>query len=123
MPTERQHSDAWVAALNARQAHAYDYGTLPDDLPEFYTEVTVTRRYGGPFRDYAPAVGLFRVTTRAVARYLVNAQLVRAKAAGIEGTVLTIDGQQTTPIAFESETVIGPDDGWYSGISAWTYGL
>lgn len=124
MATEEQHAAAVVAALNSAGAHAYDYDDVPASPPDFYTQVAVSRRFGGTRRGSGEPVGQFyRILERAVANTVSNARNLRAKTDALEGTVLTIGGQTTTPIEFESAQPIGPDDGWFSGARTWTYAL
>lgn len=124
MPNEQAHSDAVVALLTTLGALPYDLGDIPATPPERYTEVTVTRRFGGEQRFSGLRDGqLFRITARQVAKVYQNAQNLRAKSAAIEGVTLTVGGQTTTPIEFESADPIGTDDGWYSGLETWTYAL
>lgn len=124
MATEQTHSDAVVAAFNALGAVAYDLGDVPATPPPHYTEITVTRRFGGERRLSGLRDGqLYRITARQVAKTYQPAQNLRAKSAGIEGTTLTIGGATTTPIEFESADPIGTDDGWFSGLETWTYAL
>jgi hypothetical protein len=122
MPTEQEHSDAVVAFLNTLGAVAYDLGDVPHPLPDWYTEVTVTRRFGGEQRGSGEREGrLWRITTRQVSKRLQAAQNLRAKLDALEGAVLTIGGETTTPVEFETADPIGPDDGWWSGLETWTY--
>jgi hypothetical protein len=124
MPKEQDHSDAVVALLMTLKALPYDLGDVPSPPPDKYTEVTVTRRFGGEQRLSGLRDGqLFRITARQVARVYQNAQNLRAMSAGLEGAVLTIGGATTTPLEFESADPIGPDDGWFSGLETWTYAL
>lgn len=121
MPNEQAHSDAVVAAFSALGAIAYDLGDVPSSAAH-YTEITVTRRFGGEQRGSGEREGqLFRITARQVAKVYQNAQNLRAKSAGIEGAVLTVGGTTTTPVEFESADPIAPDDGWFSGLETWTY--
>jgi len=123
--TEELQASAILAALNAQDAHAYDI----DDLkalpapPKNYTEVTVSRRYGG--QDRLPGstgrVG-WRVTTRQVGATVTAARTLRQRAVtALLYQRLTIDGVLTTPIQFESEDPISEDDSWFSGLVTWTY--
>lgn len=124
MPNEQAHSDAVVALLTTLQAAPYDLGDVPKTRPDKYTEVTVTRRFGGEQRQSGERDGqLFRITARQVAKVYQHAQNLRAQSAGLEGAVLTVGGATTTPIEFESAEIIGPDDGWFSGLEQWTYAL
>lgn len=127
--SEELTATAVIAALNALNAHAYD---LDDDAidtkqapPAYYTEVTVSRRFGGVFRDggETPDSTLYRATTRSVAKTLSNAREMRRRAAGLEGITVTVGGVVSSPIMFETEEIIGPDDGWFSGLTSWTFAL
>jgi hypothetical protein len=122
MPNEQAHSDAVVALLNTLGASAYDLGDVPKTTASLYTEVTVTRRFGGEQRGSGEREGqLFRITARQVAKVYQNAQNLRAKSAGLEGATLTVGGETTTPIEFETADPIAPDDGWFSGLETYTY--
>lgn len=124
MASDQQHTDAVVAAYLALGALPYDLGNVPGNRPEKYTEITVTRRFGGEQRSSGERDGqLWRITARQVGRVFQNAQNLRAKGSAIEGAVLTIAGGTSTPVEFETAEVIGPDDGWFSGLETWTYAL
>lgn len=124
MSTEEQNAAAIIAALNTAQANAFDYDDIDrDNPPEQYTEVTVSRRYGGTERNDSTTgrVG-WRITTRAVATTVSNAREMRNRAVtALLYRRLTVDGVQTTPIQFESEDPIASDDGMFSGLCTWTY--
>jgi hypothetical protein len=125
--TEEQHAAAVIARLNAGNAAAYDL----DDLkalpaqPSIYTEVTVERRFGGDSSlGGTIARAGWRITTRTVAKTVSNAREMRNRArTQLVSARLTVDGKTTTPIRFESEDPIGDDDGWYSGLTTWTYAI
>lgn len=125
MATEAEHAAAVIAALTTLQAHPYDLDDLPTPAPSFYTEVVVHRRFGGTQRGSGEREGEpYRVLLRQVAKELGNARHLRAKSAGLEGVVLTIDGDTTTPLEYEDPgDPIGPDDGWWSGTQSFTYNL
>ena len=127
MSTEEQHATAIKAALTAQLAAPYDL----DDLkalttpPAQYTEVTVSRRFGGENRATGSTgrVG-WRITTRAVAKTVSNAREMRKRTdAALLYVRLTVDGDKTTPIQFEGAEPIGDDDGWWSGLTTWTYAI
>lgn len=123
MASEEQHAEAVKAALTALSAVPKDYDELdPAALPAYYNEVTVERRFGGTLRgsNESPTEA-YRITARSVAKTVSNAREMRRRAMQLEGTVLTIDGAETTPVEFESADPIGPDDGWYSGLLTLTY--
>jgi hypothetical protein len=127
--SESSHAAAIRTALDSAGAEPYDTGKVPGStgnagqMPQWYTEASVTRRFGGNPRATATSgVDGYRILTRAVANSAANARNVRTKQhAALEGVVLTIDGQQTTPITFESADPIALDDGMFSGLTTWTY--
>lgn len=127
MSTEEQHRTAVLAVLNAANANAYDIDDLKTalTLPANYTEVTVSRRYGGENRNTgSTGRSGWRVTTRAVGTTISNAREMRARArTGIEYARLAVDDLVGTPVQFEGEEPIGDDDGLYSGLSTWTYAI
>jgi hypothetical protein len=122
MATDEEVAAAFIAQLSTLGALPYDYDDLPAPRPDNYTEVTVTRRYGGEQRSSGERDGrLYRATARQVAKTVSNARNLRTKSAGLEGLMLTIGGATTTPIEFETAEVIAPDDGWFSGLESWTF--
>jgi hypothetical protein len=127
--SEKAHVDAIVAALNAGNpsANAYTRDALKEleTLPEDYTEVSVSRRFGGTSRlGPGPGPELYRVTTRAVGRFEDNAREMRKRAkANLEFVSVTVGSGTTTPVQFESELEIEDDQGFWSGWTYWTYAL
>lgn len=125
---EQPVATAALAALNLLVdpfvAYEYDAVAKLATLPDQYVEVTVSRRFGGEARTCGgqATVG-WRMTTRVVARTSTGARALRALVGGIERAVITANGSSSTPIAFESEEEIGADDGYQSGITAWTFTL
>lgn len=125
--TEEQHAAAIVAALNAESAAAYDL----DDLkklaaqPAFYTEVTVTPRFGAPNRNPGSTGRRgWRITTRQVADTVSNAREMRRRThAALEFARLSVAGGTSTPVQFEGAEAIGEDDGKWSGLETWTYAI
>lgn len=121
-PTEQDHAAAIIAALNAAGAVPYLLGAVPATPPDYYTEVTVERRFideprvtvGGDRRGW-------RFTTRAVARKEANARNLRTKADALENQRLTVAGQVTTKVRFEGSEPIGDDNDWWTGLTTWTY--
>lgn len=120
--------DAVMALLTAAGAHpltasqratAQAAGTLP----QFYTEVSVTERIS----EYRRVGGLgcrgWRVQTRAVAKLEDNAENERAKtAAALEEKFFTVGGVESSAVTRgATDDPIAPDDGWFSGLSEWTY--
>ncbi len=131
MSDESAHLAAVLAALTTGGAVPYDLGKVPGmngntgTIPSYYTEVTVSRRFGGNFRGDALATTvLYRGTTRAVAKSASDARnLRRLTGLALENVALTVGGGTTTPLMFESEEIIGPDDGWLSGLTLWTWAI
>lgn len=124
MATDEEVAAAFITRLTALGAVPYDYDDLPAKRPDWYTEVTVTRRFGGEQRGSGERDGRFyRATTRQVAKTVSNARNLRTKSAALEDSTLTVGSETTTPIEFETAEVIGPDDGWYSGLETWTFAL
>ena len=122
--SEEPVAAAFIAALNANSAAAYDHDDVPATLPPYFTQVTVSRRFGGVMRGERPTSTLYRATTRAVAKNVTTAREMRRRAqVALEGTTLVIGGIETTPIQFEAEDAINPDDGYFSGLTYWTFAL
>lgn len=122
MATEAEHSAAVIAFLDTLKAHPQSFGTALVNLPDSFTQVGVARRFGGQQRGSGVREGqLFRIVLRQVAKDFDNAETLRAKSAGLENAVLTVGGDTTTPIEFESADPIGEDDGRYSGDETWIY--
>lgn len=126
--SEESHAAAVIAALTTATANPFDLDdakrATDADLGAAYTEVLVTRRYGGAERqDGSTTRSGWRISTRAIGRTVTNARTMRDRAQeALKYVRLSIDGDLTSPIAFESEDPIGEDDGWYSGLTTWTYG-
>jgi hypothetical protein len=127
--SESSHLAAVRAALDSAGAAPHDIGRVPGasgnpgQVPQWYTETSVVRRFGGnPRVDSRSSVQGYRITTRAVANSAANARNIRAKQhAALEDVALTVDGEQTTPIKFESADPIASDEGMFSGLTTWTY--
>jgi hypothetical protein len=128
LATEEQHAAAVLTALNTAltsNMRAYDYDEVPATRPDNYVEVTVSRRFGGDNRAVGSTgrVG-WRITTRPVAKTVSNAREMRKRVTtALNAARVTVSGDKSTPIQFEGEEPIGPDDGWYSGLSTWTYAI
>lgn len=128
MATEEQHAAAIFATLDAAGARPYDVDELKalKKLPNYYTEVTLSRRFGGGPRRQSAQEGTesYRVLTRYVAETVSNARELRRRTrAAFQDVALIVDGTATTPIQFETADAIGSDGGWFSGADAWTYTL
>lgn len=123
--TEEEQAAAIIAALTAANANPYDLDDIKDadPAPVNYTEVTVTPRYGAPNRNTASTGRAgWRITTRAVGKTVTNAREMRKRArTALLYQRVTVAGEESTPIQFESGEPIGEDDGWFSGLTTWTY--
>ena len=126
---EQTHAAAVVARLNAvlpAAVRAYDADDVPATKPTSYVEVSVTRRFGGNRRSSAnTATGGWRITTRAVDHTsIANARLTaNTTRTALEFFRLSVGGKTSTPVQFETADPVAPDDGWWSGLTAWTYAL
>lgn len=126
---EALHTAAFLAAVNASlpaSVRAYSPDAVPEPLPQDYVEVTVSRRAGVANRaNGRTLLGGWRATTRAVSSVGVyNAQRSEEKVRlGVEFKRLSVGGKTSTPVQFETSDAVGPDDGAWSGLSAWTYAL
>lgn len=123
--TEERVAAAVLTALNAALTpkQAYDIDDVPETRPNEYVEVMVSRKFGGAAR-VCGSMGTvsWRIATRVVSQASVsNARLMASFVdAALEGVSLSVGGDATTPISFEGAEDIGPDDGWFSGLSTWT---
>lgn len=123
-----QHIDAVLALLNTALApkHAYDLDQVPVLPPTEYVEVSLSRRYGGQEREdgYIGTTG-YRLMTRAVSLdSMSNARRSAEKVRGaLEYVSFTVGLLTTTPVEFEGEIPIAPDDGWFSGATTWIYAI
>ena len=113
--------------------HVYDYGTVPGTdgnsgtMPARYLLLTVERRTQPQVRASArTSVSAWRATVRGVGRWLPeNARTALAEAAAaLNEQRLTIGGQTSTPVQFESGQAPEPDGPeHYSGLDLYTYAL
>ena len=126
---EQTHAAAVIAVLNAAlpaAVRAYDSDAVPTTPPAKYVEVTVSRRFGGTRRSSGnTATGGWRITTRVIDQNsITNARLTaNTVRTALEFVRLSIGTKTSTPVQFETAEVIGPDDGWWSGMTAYTYAL
>lgn len=126
MTTRGQHAVAVLAVINAplpAAIRAYETDHIPDPLPDQYVEVILTRVFGGePMLDGSIASSGWLIFTRFVAKSITNAGRLQDRVGGeLEGRILTIAGRASTPVTFETEEPIAPDNGWYSGSAQWAY--
>lgn len=123
MSTQAQAA-AVLTAINAAISPklAYDYDTVPSPRPDDYIEVGIIRVFGGAQRQSGQKGRTgYRILVRSISRDVFNARLMHDRAMGaLEDLFLPVAGKQT-PIQFETSEPIGPDDGWFSGYSSYTY--
>lgn len=122
------HAEAVLEVLNGvlpAETKAWAAGTLPAVRPDSYVEVFVSRRLAGEMRACGSQGSTgWRIGARQVALLEANAYQLRVLTSeALEYARLLIDGVTSTGIQFETAEDIGPDDGWFSGLSTWTYQL
>jgi hypothetical protein len=128
----RPHATAIKAAIDAAlptTVNVYDYSTVPGTngntgtIPAQFVIVALERRYNPNLRTTAQAGSTgWRISARAVATSVTNAGLLLAAVStALNEQRLTIDGETTTPIQFESDQAPEFDSGKYAGLSLWTY--
>jgi hypothetical protein len=126
---EALHLAAVLAVMNAglpAAVRAYASDKVPAIPPNEYVAVDVLRRAGSPLRATGtPSVGGWRILARFVsATSKTNARKTRQTVTqAVEGVRFTVAGKTTTPTEFETSDDVAPDDGWWSGLTAWTYAL
>jgi hypothetical protein len=125
MATYEDHVEGVLDAFNVIERVAYSIDALPDVLPPAYIEISVTRRVGGVERFSGVKDGrLHRVVARAVGKTVPQTYRMWDLIDALEDTMLTIGGQLTTPVQFETDDeVITPDAGWFSGAKSLAYAL
>lgn len=123
--TAQAHAVAIEALLDAvvDPKGAFEYDAVPSPRPTRYIEFGISRRFGGePRTSSRKATTGYRLSVRAVADTIKDARTMHEKArAALEGIRVTVDGRVSTPIQFETEEEVGPDDGKFSGHIAYTY--
>lgn len=126
--TSQANATAILAAINAQftSTHAYELDKIPSPRPAEYVEVTLSRRFGGTLRlgGSMNVVG-YRITVRAVSQATVanvRNSLEKCRSA-LEFKCLTVGGEKTTSIQFETEDPVAYDDGHFSGLLTFTYAL
>lgn len=105
-------------------ARPYDLDDVPASALD-YTEFGLTRRYGGnPRSTTESGVVGYRITTRAVGKTVSNAREMRKRQhAALEDQRVTVGGETSTPIKFETAEEIQQDGEFYTGLTAWTFAL
>lgn len=130
---EREHAAALVAAISAHlgESQAYRRGDVPGldgnagVVPPIFVIVDIARTPSGSMKAAARTNRTgWRVTARAAGRTVREAEwaLTRIDTA-LLGQVLTIGGKQTTPLTFDSSSVVAPDKVRHTGSWTYAYGI
>jgi hypothetical protein len=129
---ERAHRDVIAPLLTATLGanRVYDYGRVPGannnsgTVPDIFALLGFERRYVEPYHAGRATRSGWRLTVRYVGRTVDEARWAALKVATALNEVrVTIGGIESTPITHESTQAIAPDDGRFSGWSAWIYAL
>lgn len=131
MPTEQQVAAVVLGLVNAalpstgNVVRAYDASTVPVSKPAEFVVVSVARRSGGSPRAGRYVTTGWGIYLMAVSQTSVaNARnSLRLAGAAIESQVITAGGAASTPVKFDNQRTVGPDDGWFSGVINYTFGL
>lgn len=90
--------------------------------PPIYLLVSIERRTGGPRRSGRTGISGWRASVRAVGTDPDEAAWALAKAtAALDEARLVFGPLKSTPLAFDSNTAVEPDDSRFSGLITWTY--
>lgn len=136
---ERDHLTAIKSALTTlhphMSGHLYSAGlvpgatgpdgsTNPGTLPDWWVQIHLERRFAAPSKmgKRAHRSG-WRLILRAVDSHPDNTRLLLSQVADLEGTRLTVDTNESTPLLHEpvSGGEVKPDDGFFSAASGFTY--
>lgn len=124
--TAQANATAILALLNTALSPkvAYDLDDIPSPRPAEYVEIGLSRRFGALARSSGGKGRTgYRVTIRAVSQAsVVNARnsLEKSRAA-LEFARLSVGGETSTPVEFETEDPAQYDEGWFSGLLVFTY--
>lgn len=124
--TAQANMTAILTALNAALSprKAYELDQVSTTRPAQYVEVTLARRFGGERRASA-GLGLtsYRITVAAVSQTTVSSvrsDLEKCRAA-LEFARLSVGGEVSTPIQFETNDDADYGAGWFAEYMAFTY--
>lgn len=124
--TANANAAAILTLLNAAlsDVEAYEADEVPKTRPSEYVDIAIGRRFGGERRSSSQA-GLtgYRLTVRATSEMApsnVRDTLEDCRAA-LEYQRVTVGGEVSTPLQFETEDPAGEDEGHFSGVMAFTY--
>lgn len=120
--TEADVAAAVIAVIVANGGRAYelDQAKVLAVVPPSYCEVTVERRFGGEQRTCGGyALTGYRINVREVGSLVANARNARTRG-DLEGVVLAVGAERSTPVQFEAQDSIGQDNDWWSGMTTYT---
>lgn len=126
--TAQTTADAILTALNTALSprKAFDLDKVPSPRPPQYVEITLARRFGGQQRVSAGiALTGYRLTIAAVSQSTVSAaraDLEKCRVA-LEFKRLTVGGEKTTPIQFETNDDADYGAGWFAEYMAFTFSI
>lgn len=128
--SEQEVATACLALINA-QLSSYGGGSIHaldlDDargITAEHVQFALSARYVESERGGMTGLCGYRATTRPVATTVTNGrELARRVYAAFNDIRVVAGGQTSTPIHLESADAIGEDDGYYSGLSTWTFVL
>lgn len=141
---KRKHRDVFVAMVSAAlgpdpdtdATRIYDYGKVPGadgnpgTLPRIYVLISVSRRPAPGNKSGSTLRSGWRVSFRYVGHTVDEALWADHKIASVldpavvgAPVMITVDGSESSPLIFESDAPVAPDDGLYSGFSGVTYSL
>lgn len=125
MPGEVEHAAHWRTVLDVALGKwsAYDYDDVPDPLPNLYGLITLSQRAGETSRASGQRLQVgYRLTLLAVGRSIDEARWVRDQAHdALTDRGFIVAGRPTSLLRVETEVPIEPDEGRFSGFTAWTY--
>lgn len=123
----RTHATAIRTAIKVQFGpnDVYDYDDVPTTPPDIFALVSVERRFNPDLKMSAQATtGGWRVAVRSLGTTVDEARWAMVKVtAALNEARLSIGGQTTTPIQFESDQAPVLDDSRYAGLSLWIYQL
>lgn len=127
----RTHATAIKAALSSLPVTVYEYDNVPGSngnggtVPQNFLILAVERRFGGNLRNSArSSVSGWRFSLRSVGATVSNARkLLADSAALLNESRLTVGGESTTRIQYESGQAPAWDDGHYSAVDFYVYAL
>lgn len=113
-------ADKKAYSLHGLELHK---GAHDGALPSSYNEVHVMQRLGdGPGRTSLPsAISQWRILVRAVAQDYEDAQEMRRRGQLLHESRLVVSEEPFFILRSLTDDPIGPDDGWWSGTSEFTY--